>query len=222
MSIMPLIISEKITEVIMSNQAFLDGMREIFHMTDRNNLQNILLHGLQNHYNTYKQVDISNQEVNARREKVERIYGHKIHDYVPFYFNPRNAMLYRNRSNARVIILGLDVRVIKDHRNGFLISNRNASADEAKFSKNLPDLQDPNFINFDDVFSSRWCNNGIANNDIKQKMMAEILINDVVYSRYIRSIYVKDQASKKAIEEQLAGDLKMYNINVIVDPAKFF
>ncbi len=219
---MPLIISEKITEVIMSNQAFLDGMREIFHMTDRNNLQNILLHGLQNHYNTYKQVDISNQEVNARREKVERIYGHKIHDYVPFYFNPRNAMLYRNRSNARVIILGLDVRVIKDHRNGFLISNRNASADEAKFSKNLPDLQDPNFINFDDVFSSRWCNNGIANNDIKQKMMAEILINDVVYSRYICSIYVKDQASKKAIKEQLAGDLKMYNINVIVDLAKFF
>ena len=222
MSIMPLIISEKITEVIMSNQAFLDGMREIFHMTDRNNLQNILLHGLQNHYNTYKQVDISNQEVNARREKIERIYGHKIHDYVPFYFNPRNAMLYRNRSNARVIILGLDVRVIKDHRNGFLISNRNASADEAKFSKNLPDLQDPNFINFDDVFSPRWCNNGIANNDIKQKMMAEILINDVVYSRYIRSIYVKDQISKKAIEGQLAGDLKMYNINVIVDPAKFF
>ena len=206
----------------MSNQAFLDGMREIFHMTDRNNLQNILLHGLQNHYNTYKQVDISNQEVNARREKIERIYGHKIHDYVPFYFNPRNAMLYRNRSNARVIILGLDVRVIKDHRNGFLISNRNASADEAKFSKNLPDLQDPNFINFDDVFSPRWCNNGIANNDIKQKMMAEILINDVVYSRYIRSIYVKDQISKKAIEEQLAGDLKMYNINVVVDPAKFF
>ena len=219
---MPLIISEKITEVIMSNQAFLDGMSEIFHMTDRNNLQNILLHGLQNHYNTYKQVDISNQDVNARREKVERIYGRKIHDYVPFYFNPRNAMLYRNRNNACVVILGLDVRVIKDHQDGFLISDRNASADEAKFSKNLPDLQDPNFINFDDAFSSRWCNNGIASNDIKQKMMAEILINDVVYSRYIRSIYVKDQASKKAIEEELAGDLKMYNSNVIVDLDKFF
>lgn len=189
----------------MSNQAFLDGMREIFHMTDRNNLQNILLHGLQNHYNTYKQVDISNQEVNARREKVERIYGHKIHDYVPFYFNPRNAMLYKNRNNARVIILGFDVRVIKDHQDNFLVSNRNASADEAKFSKNLPDLQDLNFINFNDVFSQRWCNNGIRYDDIKQKMMAEILINDVVYSRYIRSIYVKDQASKKAIEEQLAS-----------------
>lgn len=113
------------------------------------------MHGLQNHYNTYKQVDISNQEVNARREKIERIYGRKIHDYVPFYFNPRNAMLYKNRNNAHVIILGLDVRVIKDHRNGFLISDRNASADEAKFSRYLPDLQNPNFINFDDVFSPR-------------------------------------------------------------------
>jgi len=206
----------------MSNQTFLDGMSEIFHMTDSSNLKNILLHGLQNHYNSYRQVDISNQEVNARREKVKHIYGHKIHDYVPFYFNPRNAMLYRNRNNACVVILGLDVRVIKDHQDGFLISDRNASADEAKFSKNLPDLQDPNFINFDDAFSSRWCNNGIASNDIKQKMMAEILINDVVYSRYIRSIYVKDQVCKKAIEDQLAGDLKMYNINVVVDTAKFF
>ena len=103
-----------------------------------------------------------------------------------------------------------------------MISNRNASADEAKFSKNLPDLQDPNFINFDDVFSLRWCNNGIANNDIKQKMMAEVLINDVVYSRDIRSIYVTDQVCKRAIEDQLTGDLKMYNINVIVDLAKFF
>ena len=52
--------------------------------------------------------------------------------------------------------------------------------------------------------------------------MAEILINDVVYSRYIRSMYVKNQVCKKAIEDQLAGDLKMYNINIIVDPAKFF
>ncbi|WP_346746316.1 DUF4433 domain-containing protein [uncultured Campylobacter sp.] len=206
----------------MSNQAFLDGMSEIFHMTDYNNLKNILLHGLQNHYNAYKKVDISNREVNDRREKVEHIYGRKIHDYVPFYFNPRNAMLYKNRNNARVVILGLDVRVIKDHRTGVLISDRNAAVNNARFSKYLPDLQNQNFINFNDVFSSRWCNNGIRYDDIKQKMMAEILINDVVYSHYIRSIYVKHQVCKKAIEDQLAGDLKTYNINIIVDPGKFF
>ena len=58
----------------MTNQFFLDKMSEIFHMTDYNNLKNILLHGLQNHYNAYKKVDISNREVNDRREKVEHIY----------------------------------------------------------------------------------------------------------------------------------------------------
>ena len=207
---------------IMTNQFFLDKMSEIFHMTHSGNLKNILLYGLQNHYNAYKKVDISNREVNDRREKVEHIYGRKIHDYVPFYFNPRNAMLYPSRDNIHVVILGIDVKVIKDHRTGVLISDRNAAVNNARFSKYLPDLQNQNFINFNEVFSQRWCNKDGKNYDIMQKMMAEILIDDIVCSRYIRSIYVKNQVCKKAIEDQLASDLKTYNINVIVDPAKFF
>lgn len=206
----------------MTNQFFLDKMSEIFHMTHSGNLKNILLYGLQNHYNAYKKVDISNREVNDRREKVEHIYGRKIHDYVPFYFNPRNAMLYPSRDNIHVVILGIDVKVIKDHRTGVLISDRNAAVNNARFSKYLPDLQNQNFINFNEVFSQRWCNKDGKNYDIMQKMMAEILIDDIVCSRYIRSIYVKNQVCKKAIEDQLASDLKTYNINVIVDPAKFF
>ena len=207
---------------IMTNQFFLDKMSEIFHMTDYNNLKNILLHGLQNHYNAYKKADISNREVNDRREKVEHIYGRKIHDYVPFYFNPRNAMLYKNRNNARVVILGLDVRVIKDHRTGVLISDRNAAVNNARFSKYLPDLQNQNFINFNEVFSQRWYNKDVKNYDVMQKMMAEILIDDIVCSRYIRSVYVKSPIYKKAVEDQFGEDLKMHNINIIVDPAKFF
>ena len=222
MSILSLIISKKITEVIMSNQAFLDGMSEIFHMTHSSNLKNILLYGLQNHYNAHKKVDISNREVNDRREKVEHIYGRKIHDYVPFYFNPRNAMLYPSKDNIHVVILGIDVKVIKDHLTRVLVSDRNAAVNNARFSKYLPDLQNPNFINFNEVFSQRWCNNGIVNNYIKQKMMAEILIDDIVCSRYIRSVYVKNPIYKKAVEDQLGEDLNMYNINVVVDPAKFF
>ena len=222
MSIYAIIIPIKIMGAIMTNQFFLDKMSKIFHMTHSGNLKNILLYGLQNHYNVYKKVDISNREVNDRREKVEHIYGRKIHDYVPFYFNPRNAMLYPSRDNIYVVILGIDVKVIKDHRTGVLISDRNAAVNNARFSKYLPDLQNQNFINFNEVFSQRWCNNGVRYDDIKQKMMAEILINDVVYSRYIRSIYVKNQVCKKTIEDQLAGDLKMHNINIIVDPTKFF
>lgn len=207
---------------IMTNQFFLDKMSEIFHMTHSSNLKNILVYGLQNHYNAHKKVDISNREVNDRREKVEHIYGRKIHDYVPFYFNPRNAMLYPSKDNIHVVILGIDVKVIKDHLTRVLFSDRNAAVNNARFSKYLPDLQNPNFINFNEVFSQRWCNNGIVNNDIKQKMMAEILIDDIVCSRYIRSVYVKNPIYKKAVEDQLGEDLNMYNINVVVDPAKFF
>lgn len=222
MSILVIIIPIKIMGAIMTNQFFLDKMSEIFHMTHSGNLKNILLYGLQNHYNVYKKVDISNREVNDRREKVEHIYGRKIHDYVPFYFNPRNAMLYKNRNNARVVILGLDVRVIKDHSADFLISDRNAAVNNARFSKYLPDLQNQNFINFNEVFSQRWYNKDVKNYDVMQKMMAEILIDDIVCSRYIRSVYVKSPIYKKAVEDQFGEDLKMHNINIIVDPTKFF
>ena len=66
-------------------------------MTHINNLDSIIRNGLYPHNNTYKKTDISNVDVNDRRVRLEPIYHKQIHSYVPFYFNPRNAMLYRNQ-----------------------------------------------------------------------------------------------------------------------------
>ena len=49
--------------------------------------------------------DISNQDVQKRREKLEYIYNRQIHDYVPFYFNPKNPMLYVRRNIQHEIII---------------------------------------------------------------------------------------------------------------------
>lgn len=103
-----------------------------------------------------------------------------------------------------------------------MISDRNAAVNNARFSKYLPDLQNQNFINFNEVFSQRWYNKDVKNYDVMQKMMAEILIDDIVCSRYIRSVYVKSPIYKKAVEDQFGEDLKIHNINIIVDPTKFF
>ena len=103
-----------------------------------------------------------------------------------------------------------------------MISDRNAAVNNARFSKYLPDLQNQNFINYNEVFSQRWYNKDVKNYDVMQKMMAEILIDDIVCSRYIRSVYVKSPIYKKAVEDQFGEDLKIHNINIIVDPTKFF
>lgn len=50
-----------------------------YHMTSVQNLDGILDKGLQNHYIQHKKIDISNQDVNNRREKKKPVFGHRIH-----------------------------------------------------------------------------------------------------------------------------------------------
>lgn len=82
----------------------------IFHMTHIENLQSIFEHGLLPHNNLYKKQDISNIEVNCRRRRLDPIYKRSLHDYVPFYFNPRNAMLYSVQSKYKDEIVILKFR----------------------------------------------------------------------------------------------------------------
>ena len=81
------------------------GVSTINHMTHIDNLSSILDNGLISHNNPYCKRDISNQGVNARRERIEPIYNKKIHDYVPFYMNIRNPMLYVVQKNKEMILL---------------------------------------------------------------------------------------------------------------------
>ncbi|CZE46269.1 DUF4433 domain-containing protein [Campylobacter geochelonis] len=194
----------------------LNKINYLSHMTSLQNLENILKYGLQNHYTKYKVTDISNTEVNARREVKENIYGHKIHEYVPFYFNPRNAMLYRNRYEDDVIILGFSVMIVK--ANKVLFSNKNASKRDVKFTKNLSDLVDEEFINFKDVFSTSWCNNHIRNEELKAVMMAEALVYKSVDISNLRFIICKD----KSTADKINAKFRLKGIKVIIDSSKFF
>ena len=77
----------------------------LYHMTHIDNLPSILKHGLLAHGNSYQKEDISNREVNSRRSMKDPIYRKPIHNYVPFYFSPRNAMLYYLRDIQNDIVI---------------------------------------------------------------------------------------------------------------------
>jgi hypothetical protein len=81
------------------------GVEFLYHMTHVDNIPSILKYGLQAHGNDFQKRDISNQEVNSRRSRREPIYGKRIHDYVPFYFSPRNPMLYVQNNEEDIVIL---------------------------------------------------------------------------------------------------------------------
>lgn len=189
-----------------------------YHMTHINNLDSIIRNGLYPHNNTYKKTDISNVDVNDRRVRLEPIYHKQIHSYVPFYFNPRNAMLFRNQKKFGNSIIILQFKNSLIDINNSIITNANASADNTLFTSNVNHLNDQNFINLSNVFADSWNNYGNPNYQIKQTMMAELLIPIVVKNNYIEKIICMDFQMKKFIDSNIYTN----GINVVVDREKYF
>lgn len=183
----------------------------INHMTHIDNLDTIFQHGLYAHNNDYKKVDISNNEVNNRREKLEGVFHRNVHDYVPFYFNPRNAMMYRNRFD-NVVVLGFSNKLML--ASDTLFTNKNAATNSARF---FHDINELNTINWNYVWSNAW-NNYVNREEIKQTMMAEVLVHSYVSIKNLVGIYVKDRAMQNYL-------MQRYNLpssRVKINPNMFF
>jgi len=187
------------------------GLYTIDHMTHERNLDSIFRHGLLAHGNPFKKVDISNREVNSRRARREPIYGRKIHDYVPFYFNVRNAMMYRNKEED-IVVLGFDSELI--HTDNVLFTDRNAAANHVKFYKDPSKLLE---FDWNMVFSRSWVD---WPESVKQKMMSEVLVYGRVGIEWLRVIYCKDEQSASRIRSSYGARLR--GVNVVVDPEMFF
>ena len=92
------------------------GIYYLYHLTHKDNLENILRYGLQSHnlahQNNLIKKDISNKDVNKRRQKRDPIYKKSIHDYVPLYFNPRNPMMYVRKNIQNDITQNLHHKIM--------------------------------------------------------------------------------------------------------------
>ncbi|MBA6390485.1 DUF4433 domain-containing protein [Colwellia sp. BRX10-3] len=186
------------------------------HMTHISNLEGILANGLLSHNNPYQKVDISNEAVNRRRSSREPIYNKSLHDYVPFYFNPRNAMLYRNQqcfSNGLIIVLGFNTKIISTP--GAVFTNGNAARSDTCFSSEKTFLET---LNWDKVFSPRWVNYGQHDESIKTAMMSELLIHGGVSIDDLEVIFCATNESKQYIEK----NMNIANVSVEVCPQLFF
>lgn len=184
----------------------------LYHMTHIDNLDSILTHGLYAHNNPLQQQDISNRAVNSRRGYADPIYHKSIHDYVPFYFNPRNAMLYRTQSQYKdnIVILGFDSRLLL--MENMLFTNGNAAANGTQF---FNDLQALKTFNWNLIFSRSW--NGYGEH-VKKLMMSEVLINQHLRQDMIESINCSSTRMKKAIK----NNFSLNTINVTADTNLFF
>jgi hypothetical protein len=183
-------------------------VESIYHMTHIDNLPSILEHGLCAHGNSYQKKDISNQQVNGRRSRRETIYGKVLHSYVPFYFSPRNAMLFVQDNEDDIVILELDATLIYEY--GAIFTDGNASSGGTDFYNDLSDLDK---LNWRCIHAKYWNDY----NDGRRKKMSEVLIPDHVSIANIEAIICNNINTKRVVDK-----ITNNKIDVFVDTSFYF
>jgi hypothetical protein len=168
------------------------GIDYIYHMTHYKNIKSILQNGLLAHENDLVLKRIDNHDVNNRRGKIESINNKSIHSYVPFYFNPKNPMLFVNKEiQHNIVILAFSKHLLTKKKTIF--TDGNAAVNRTKFYADLSFLEE---LNWDCINAPYW-------NDFeygKSERMAEILINKKVTSKHLQKIICFDAEKKRCIQ----------------------
>jgi len=173
----------------------------LFHMTHIDNLPNIMKYGLRAHGNRFQKQDISNLEVNGRRTRREPVYGRRIHDYVPFYFSPRNPMLYVQQNKEDIVILVFSSRLLLEE--GVVFTDGNASSLSTSFYGEICDLDK---LNWDCLNNNYW--NGYI--DGKREKLAEVLLPSNVCSSKIAAVLCKTPVTKMRVDVMTGGHMETY------------
>jgi hypothetical protein len=169
------------------------GIDYIYHITHYSNLENILKNGLLAHGNDFVVENIDNKEVNQRRNAIEPIFKENLHSYVPFYFNPKNPMLYVNKAlQENIIILAFDRKLLTKEKTIF--TNGNAAKKGINFYNNLSHLGE---LNWECLNNSHWhvFENG------KSERMAETLVLKEAQIKHLKKIYCFDKTTLSYISE---------------------
>lgn len=162
------------------------GVSSLFHITHQRNLPTIFQQGLKSYNNVRLHnniaVDISDPEVQRRRDRIEPIYFRSIHDYVPLYFNPRNPMLYvRQEIQNELVILEISIDILDYFQ--FVFSDGNAACRDTEFFEDPSDLKKLNW----EVIRGRYWFDKV---DGKRIVCAETLVFPEIPFRFITRIHL--------------------------------
>lgn len=181
----------------------------MYHMTHYRNLLRIMQQGILSHTLARKfkmtSADISSSVVQAwRQKKRDPIYSRVIHDYTPFYLNPRNPMLFiRQYIQHALAILCVPTEILRNHE--FLITDGNAASKDTSFSIDENVLENCKEV----LATDDWH----AFPDGKRKRCAEILVFPKV-----------DHIQKVICQNQMVADIARVITGrpSVVDPSFFF
>lgn len=163
-----------------------------FHFTHIENLEDILANGLlstnEKQDKSIEHVNVASSDIQCTRHEMEVTCGPKghVHDYVPFYFNPRTPMflsIIKSRNYDQPYFIYFAVSIDKLENEKFVFTNKAANRRyEPPTFYDCP--SNLNELSWNCIESKAWSS---PNEDEKHKKMAEALhfkefdLNDISY-----------------------------------------
>jgi len=198
-------------------------VKQLYYITHIDNLSSILRTGILSHQRieagTIRYTPIYDAEIVANRRARTTPDGHSLWVFANLYFQPRNAMLYRvllTRQLEEVVVLGVDADIMAETGSFIAVGNAASLSSEIVPSTDakrvLPEIRKS--------IDNDWWTEEIG---LKRKMMAELLVPEVVRQEYIRAIYVGNHAAASQVRKSVAGAPSLTPPpEVVVEPYMFF
>ena len=204
----------------------------MYHITSIRNLENILNHGiLAKHLVERRGMefdDISDMLIQRNLREGKIVFdGNTLHDYAPFYINPRNAMLYRvckERRESSIVILEVAMDILLHTHFAFSNMNAAVSSDNGQvFVRNVDELRS---FDWQRIYANSWISfdeneAALRDRDVVRKMQAEVLVLNGVSSKFIRCVHCPN----KSVQEKVIATLRqvgVLGVQVRISPSKFF
>lgn len=182
----------------------------LHYLAHRGNLGSILEHGIlpysEVRARALQSIDVSDPAVQRHRERRDLIIGVSIHEYVPLYLNPKNAMLFVRREQQHdILILRINPKVANKAR--VLYTDGNAASRTTQFSL-VDDVVRPSLPV---LRAERWTDFA----DGKRRRMAEVLIHGGIAPGNIVRVTCSTQATADWVRD-------VHNIYAVCRPQSYF
>lgn len=190
-------------------------IQAVYHITHMDNVRDILCDGVWSHNKADARemppVVVYDEKIVAQR-KLRKIGDKPLSEFANFYFQPRNAMLYRLCQEKRDVVV---LRLRRDAMElpGAHISVGNAAAAASVFYPAAMGMRELLKRTVWGKINAEYWNN---TDDGKRLMMSELLVPDSAPPELIDSIYVLSEKNKAAVEKMGV------NIPVLCEPNMFF
>lgn len=196
------------------------GVEYLYYICSIENLNSIFIHGLLSKNRMQEQgiqfKDISNEDVQMKRNAILIGGKYKLHDYVNLYFDARNPMMYTLHCHEKtkgLCVLCIDPIVLEI--DSTIVTDGNAASELTYKSDSIHGLDEIDFVR---VFQRNWTskNNIVEYHENKRIKCSEVLVNNVIPSKLIKKIYVSN------IDDKIIIDKTYLDIPIEVNKDLFF